>query len=124
MRETFERKKYCPVCHGLAAVLDGDPEKYGSKAVGWHSFIRKKYCCDECRDIVNGQNRRLADKRYRARKRQWTEAALDAIDALKAEVKASRERESLLETENCLLKRENRDRQQRISELEAVAWRS
>lgn len=112
------------MCHGLAAVLNGDPEKYGDRAVGWHSFIRKKYCSDECRDIVNGQNRRLADKRYRARRRQWTEAALDAIGALKAEAKASRERESLLETENRLLKRENRDRQQRISELEAVAWRS
>lgn len=100
------------MCGELAAVLDGDPTKYGDKALQWHAFIRKKYCCDECRDIINGQNRRIADKRYRARRRQLTETALDAINALKAEAKASRERESLLE-------RENRAARQRIAELEA-----
>lgn len=108
----LERKKYCPVCHGLAAVLDGDPEKYGDKAVGWHSFIRVKYCCDECRDIINGQNRRIADKRYRERRKTFRETALDAIGALQAEAKASRERERLSERENRLLR-------QRIAELEA-----
>ena len=107
-----ERKKICPVCHGLAAVLDGDPAKYGEKAVGWHSFIRIKYCSDECRDIMTGQSNRLAAKRFRKRRREYQETALDAIDALREEVKASRE-EARLSREEARLARA------RIAELEA-----
>lgn len=107
----LERKKYCSVCGGLAAVLNGDPAKYGDKAVGWHSFIRVKYCCDECRDIINKQSKRISNSRCRKRSRAYQEAALDAINALKAEAKAARERESLLE-------RENRAARVRIAELE------
>ena len=101
----FERKKICPVCHRIAAVLDGNPEKYGDRAMGWHRFIATKYCSDECRDIMNGQSRRLADKRYRKRRREYREAALDAIDALREEVRVSRE--------------ETRLAYERIAELEA-----
>ena len=108
----LERKKICPVCHGLAAVLDGNPEKYGDRAMGWHRFIATKYCSDECRDIMNGQSRYLADKRYRERRKKQREAALDAIDALREEVKAYRE-EARLSREEARLARE------RIAELEA-----
>ena len=108
----MERKKICPVCHGLAAVLDGNPEKYGDRAMGWHRFIATKYCSDECRDIMNGQSRRLADKRYRERRKKQREAALDAIDALREEVRVSRE-ETRLSREEARLARE------RIAELEA-----
>ena len=112
MRKTLERKKYCPVCHDVAAVLDGDPEKYGDRAMGWNRFIATKYCCDECREIMNGQAHRKAVRSFRKRRREQREVAFDAIDALRAEVKVSKERESLLE-------RENRLSRQRIAELEA-----
>ena len=101
----LERKKICPVSHAVAAVLDGDPEKYGDKAMGWNRFIATKYCSDECRDIMNGQSRYLADKRFRERRKQQREAALDAIDALREEVRVSRE--------------ETRLAYERIAELEA-----
>ena len=101
----MERKKICPVCHGLAAVLDGDPEKYGDRAMGWHRFIATKYCSDECRDIMTGQSNRLAAKRFRKRRREYQEATLDAIDALREEVRVSRE--------------EARLARERIAELEA-----
>ena len=108
----MERKKICPVCHGLAAVLDGNPEKYGDKAMSWNRFIATKYCSDECRNIMNGQSRRLADKRYRERRRKYREAALDAVDALREEVKVSRE-EARVAREEVRLSRA------RIAELEA-----
>lgn len=101
----------------MAAVLDGDPEKYGDRAMGWNRFIATKYCSDECRDIMNGQAHRKAVRNFRQRHREQCEAAFDAIDALRAEVKASREHESLLE-------RENRAVRQRIAELEALEVRA
>ena len=112
VEKTIERKKYCPVCGELAAVLNGDPAKYGDKAVPWHTFIRVKYDCQECRDIINRQSNRIADKRYRARRKAYRETTLDVIGALRAEAKASKERVGLLE-------RENRAARQRIAELEA-----
>lgn len=93
----MERKKFCPVCGELAAVLDGNPEKYGKKAVPWHTFIRVKYDCDECRDIMNRQSKRLSDKRCRRRRRECREAAFEAIDVLREEVRLSRKRIAELE---------------------------
>ena len=101
----MKRKKYCPVCHGLAAVLDGDPEKYGDRAMGYHRFIATKYCCQECRDIMNGQNKRISNRRRKRERRESQRIAVDAINALKAEVKATRERVDLLERENRELRR-------------------
>ena len=101
----MERKKICPVCHGIAAVLDGDPEKYGDKAMGWHRFIATKYCSDECRDIMTGQANRLAAQRFRERRKKQREAALDAVDALREEARIARE--------------ETRLAYERIAELEA-----
>lgn len=101
----MERKKICPVCHGLAAVLDGDPEKYGDRAMGYHRFIATKYCCQECRDIMNGQNKRISNRRRKRERRESQRIAVDAINALKAEVKATRERVDLLERENRELRR-------------------
>ena len=101
----LEREKICPVCHGLAAVLDGNPEKYGDRAMGWHRFIATKYCSDECRDIMTGQANRLAAKRFRERRRKYREAALDAVDALREEARIARE--------------ETRLAYERIAELEA-----
>lgn len=110
----LERKKYCPVCGELAAVLDGDPDKYGEKAVPWNTFIRVKYDCDECRNIMKGQSTRLSNKRRRREKSAYREAAFEAVDALQEEVKRSRERVALLE-------QENRAVRQRIAELERAA---
>ncbi len=101
----MERKKYCPVCGELAAVLDGDPNKYGEKAVPWNTFIRVKYDCDECRNIMNRQSKRLSNKRRRREYRQERATLLDVVGAY-------RERVALLE-------RENRATRQRIAELEA-----
>ena len=100
----MERKKICPVCHGLAAVLDGDPEKYGDRAMDYHRFIATKYCCQECRDIMSGQQKRLSNMYRKRDRREYQRTALDAINALK-------ERVSLLE-------RENRASRQYIAELE------
>lgn len=101
------RKKYCPVCGELAAVLDGDPAKYGDKAVPWNTFIRIKYDCDECRGMMKRQSKRLSGKRCRKRDRDERETLLDVVGAY-------RERVALLE-------RENRATRQRIAELEANA---
>ena len=100
----LERKKYCPVCGELAAVLDGNPDKYGEKAVPWNTFIATKYDCDECRNIMKSQSTRLSNKR---RRREWREQRTTLLDV----VGAYRERVALLE-------RENRATRQRIAELE------
>ena len=84
------RKKHCGMCGELIAVLDGNPEIYGELAVSsWHKFIRMKWC-DECRKVMNQQSRRLADKRYRKRCRKCAEVTLDALDALREEIRVSR----------------------------------
>ena len=102
----LERKKYCPVCGELVAVYQGDPDKYGSKAVwNYYQFIRLKYDCDECRDMMKSQSTRLSNKRRRAERRDERTTLLDIVAAY-------RERVSLLE-------RENRATRQRIAELEA-----
>lgn len=108
----FERKKLCPVCHEVAAVLDGDPVKYGDKAMPWNRFIATKYCCDECRAIMNGQSHRIAVKRFREQSRKRREAALEAVDVLREEIRVSRE-EARTSREEVRLSR------QYISELEA-----
>ena len=92
------------MCGELAAVLDGDPDKYGDKAVPWNTFIRVKYDCDECRAIMKGQSTRLSNKRRRKEGRDERTTLLDALEAY-------RERVTLLE-------RENRLSRQRIAELE------
>lgn len=101
----LERKKYCPVCGELAAVLDGDPDKYGDKAVPWNTFIRVKYDCDECRAIMKGQSTRLSNKRRRREKAEQRDVLLDVVGAYRERVR--------------LLEQENRLSRERIAELEA-----
>lgn len=103
----LERKKFCPVCGGLAAVLDGNPNEYGDKAVPWNTFIRVKYDCNECRAIMKGQSTRLSNKRRRKERREQATVLLDVVSAY-------RERVALLE-------RENRLSRQRVAELERAA---
>lgn len=93
----LERKKFCPVCGGLTAVLNGNPEKYGEKAVGWNRFIALKYCSDECREIVSGQSKRLSNRRRRREKKAYRDALLEAVDVLREEVRVSRKRIAELE---------------------------
>lgn len=102
----MNRVKKCPVCGELVAVYQGDPDKYGDKAVwNYYQFIRLKYDCDECRDMMKGQSVRLAVKRFRERRKEQRTALLDIAGAY-------RERA-------CLLEQENRATRQRIAELEA-----
>ena len=94
----MERKKYCPVCHGLAAVYQGDPDKYGDKAVwNYYQFIRLKYCCQECRDIMSGQQKRISNRRRKKERKQEREAIFDVLDAYREEVRLSRQRIAELE---------------------------
>lgn len=101
----IERKKLCPVCGGLVAVLNGNPEKYGEKSVGWNRYIALKYCSDECRKIMSDQSKRLSNKRRRQEAKEYRNMALDAVDVLRKEVEAYRQEEVLL--------------RKRIAELEA-----
>ena len=103
----LERKKYCPVCGELAAVLDGNPERYGEKAVPWNTFIRIKYDCDECRKLMKGQSTRISNKRRRKERRDERTTLLDVLGAYRERVK--------------LLERENHATRQRIAELERAA---
>ncbi len=103
----INRKKFCPVCGNLAAVLDGNPEIYGEKAVPWNTFIRVKYCGDECREIMKRQSQRLSNKRRRRERKAYRDAFLEAMDTLREEVRVSREETRLL--------------LERIAELEAGA---
>ena len=93
----LERKKYCPVCGELAAVLDGDPDKYGDKAVPWNTFIRVKYDCDECRAIMSGQQKRVSNRRRKKERKQEREAIFDVLNAYREEVRLSRQRIAELE---------------------------
>lgn len=103
----FERKKICPVCHELVAVWQGNPDKYGDKAEwNWHRFIRLKYCCDECRNIIKGQSTRLSNKRRRAERREQATVLLDVVSAYRERVR--------------LLEQENRMSRKRIAELEQL----
>lgn len=108
----LERKKYCPVCGQLAAVLDGNPDKYGELAMPWNRFIAVKYDCDECRKLMKAQSTRLSGKRCRKRWREERATVLDVLEAYRNEASASKERVGLLE-------RENRAARARIAELEA-----
>ena len=108
----FERVKYCPVCGEVSAVLDGNPDKYGDKAMGWNRFIATKYDCAECRKLMKSQSTRLSGKRTRAQWREQRRTVFDALDLYRDEIKLSKERVALLE-------RENRAARQRIAELEA-----
>ena len=101
----FERKKFCPVCGGLAAVLDGNPEKYGEKSVPWNTFIRVKYCSDECRELMKSQGTLFSNRKRRREKKAYRDTLMDAVDALREEVRVSRE--------------ETRLSRKRIAELEA-----
>lgn len=104
----MERKKLCPVCGGLVAVWQGDPDKYGDRAIwNYYQFIRLKYCCDECRELMKSQSTRLSNKRRRKERREQATVLLDVVAAY-------RERVGLLE-------RENRATRQRIAELERAA---
>ena len=87
----FERVKKCPVCGEVAAVLDGNPDKYGDKAMGWNRFIATKYDCDECRKLMKSQSTRLSGKRCRAQWREQRTSLLDVLEAYREEVRASRE---------------------------------
>lgn len=103
----MNRIKHCPVCGELVAVYQGDEGKYGDKAVwNYYQFIRLKYDCQECRDIMSGQSKRLSNKRRRAERRDERTALLDIVQAYREEVRASRE--------------EVRLSRQRIAELEAA----
>ena len=108
----FERVKYCPVCGAVAAVLDGDPDKYGDKAMSWNRFIATKYDCDECRRLMKSQSTRLSGKRCRAQWREQRRTLLDVVDAYRQETILSRERVGAL-------KKEIRLSRKRIAELEA-----
>ena len=101
----FERVKKCPVCGEVAAVLDGNPDKYGDKAMGWNRFIATKYCCDECRKLMKSQSTRLSGKRCRAQWREQRRTVFDALDAYRERVR--------------LLEQENHATRKRIAELEA-----
>ena len=109
----FEKRKFCPVCGELVAVYQGDPDKYGDRAEwNWHRFIRLKYDCQECRDMMNAQSKRNSGKRCRAQWREQRRTLLDVVDAYRQETILSRERAATLEKENRLSR-------QRIAELEA-----
>ena len=102
----MERKKICPVCHGLVAVWQGDEAKYGDKAVwNWYQFIRMKYDCDECRAIMKGQSTRISNARRREERREQATVLLDVVGAYRERVR--------------LLEQENRLSRERIAELEA-----
>ena len=102
----MNRIKHCPVCGELVAVYQGDPDKYGDKAVwNYYQFIRLKYDCDECRDMMSAQSKRVSNRRRKRERRDERTTLLDIVAAY-------RERVSLLE-------RENRATRQRIAELEA-----
>ena len=94
----MNRIKHCPVCGELVAVYQGDPDKYGDKAVwNYYQFIRLKYDCNECRDMMKGQSTRLSNKRRRAERREQRTALLDVLDAYREEVRLSRQRIAELE---------------------------
>lgn len=94
----MNRMKKCPVCGELVAVYQGDPDKYGDKAVwNYYQFIRLKYDCDECRDMMKGQSNRNADKRYRDRRRDERATLLDVVGVYREEVRLSRQRIAELE---------------------------
>lgn len=98
----MNRVKKCPVCGELVAVYQGDPDKYGDKAVwNYYQFIRLKYDCDECRDMMKGQSNRNADRRYRDRRRNERTALLDVVSAYREEIKLSRQRIAELEARVC-----------------------
>lgn len=106
----MKRKKFCPVCGELVAVYQGDPDKYGDRAIwNYYQFIRLKYDCDECRDMMKNQSVRLAVKRFRTRERERRAAFVDVVEAYREETRLSNERAGLLE-------RENRTLRQRLSE--------
>lgn len=103
----MERIKKCPVCGELVAVWQGDPAKYGDRAEwNWNRFIRLKYCCDECRELMNGQSVRLAVKRFRKKEREQRAVLIDVVEAYREELRVSRE--------------EARLSRERIAELEAA----
>lgn len=108
----LERKKFCPVCGGLAAVLDGNPGKYGDKSVSWNAFIRVKYCSDECRELMKRQDTLLSNRKRRRERKAYRDALMDAVDALREEVRVSRE-------EVRVSREETRLSRNRIAELEA-----
>ena len=94
----MNRIKHCPVCGELVAVYQGDPDKYGDKAVwNYYQFIRLKYDCDECRDMMKGQSTRLSNKRRRAERREQRTALLDVVSAYREEIRLSRQRIAELE---------------------------
>ena len=94
----MNRIKHCPVCGELVAVYQGSPDKYGDKAVwNYFRFIRLKYDCDECRDMMKGQSTRLSNRRRRAERRDERTALLDVLDAFREEVRLSRQRIAELE---------------------------
>ena len=102
----MNRIKHCPVCGELVAVYQGAPDKYGDKAVwNYFRFIRLKYDCDECRDMMNAQSKRVSNRRRKRERRDERTALLDIVQAYREEVRASRE--------------EVRLSRQRIAELEA-----
>jgi len=104
----MNRVKKCPVCGELVAVYQGDPDKYGDKAVwNYYQFIRLKYDCQECRDMMKGQSNRNADRRYRERGREQRMALLDLVGLYREQARVARE--------------ETRLSRQRIAELEARA---
>ena len=77
----MNRVKKCPVCGELVAFYQGDPDKYGEKAVwNYYQSIRLKYDCDECWDMMKGQSTRLSNKRRRAERREQRTALLDVLD--------------------------------------------
>ena len=94
----MNRIKHCPVCGELVAVYQGDPDKYGDKAVwNYYQFIRLKYDCDECREMMKGQSTRLSNKRRRAERRNERTALLDVLGAYREEIRLSRQRIAELE---------------------------
>lgn len=98
--DVMERKKYCPVCHGLVAVYQGDVSKYGDRAEwNWNRFIRLKYDCDECRAIMKGQSTRLSNTRRRKERREQSTVLLDIVEAYRQESRLLRERIDELERE-------------------------
>ena len=94
----MNRVKKCPVCGELVAVYQGDPDKYGDKAVwNYYQFIRLKYDCDECRDMMSAQSKRVSNRRRKRERKQEREAIFDVLNAYKEEVKLSRQRIAELE---------------------------
>ena len=94
----MNRIKHCPVCGELVAVYQGDPDKYGDKAVwNYYQFIRLKYDCDECRDMMSGQSKRVSNRRRKRERKQEREAIFDVLNAYREEIKLSRQRIAELE---------------------------